>query len=208
VRADTIVVAVDYRLAPEHPFPAAAQDACAAFLWVQEHAAELSVDPARVAVAGDSAGGNLSAVVCQAMRDRGGPAPSFQLLLYPAVDLTRSFDSHRRFAQGFFLTEPLMDWFLASYLTDPAQQKDPLGSPLVTRELAGLCPAHVVTAGFDPLRDEGEAYAKALMAAGVPTTLRCYESLLHGFASMGGLIEAAEHAIDDCAEVLRQRLWP
>jgi acetyl esterase len=207
-RANTAVIAVDYRLAPEHPFPAATEDACAAFRWVIEHAGSLGVDPARVAVAGDSAGGNLAAVVCQATRARGEASPVFQLLLYPAVDLTRSCDSHRTFREGFFLTEPLMDWFLASYLTDPAQASDPLGSPLATRDLTGLPPAHVVTAGFDPLRDEGEAYARALMEAGVPVTLRCYESLIHGFVSMGGLIDAAAHAIDDCGDALHRALWP
>jgi acetyl esterase len=207
LRSESIVIAVDYRLAPEHPFPAAPEDACAAFAWVSANARELGVDARRIAVAGDSAGGNLAAVVAQRMRERGGAAPSFQLLIYPAVDLTRSFESHRRFANGFLLTEPMIDWFLASYLTNSSQMHDPNGSPIVTRDLSGLAPAHIVTAGFDPLRDEGEAYAEAMRAAGVPTTTRCYDSLIHGFVNMAGLVDAARHAIDDIAEVLRRALW-
>lgn len=112
------------------------------------------------------------------------------------------------FASGFFLTEPVMDWFLANYLSDPAHTRDPKGSPIMTRDLSGLPPAHVVTAGFDPLRDEGEAYADALRAAGVPTTSRCYDSLIHGFVSMGGIVDAARHALDDLGDVLHRALWP
>lgn len=208
VRSGSIVIAVDYRLAPEHPFPCATEDACHAFDWTLAQADALGIDPARIAVAGDSAGGNLAAVVAQVMRDRGGPAPSFQLLIYPALDLTRSLESHRTFRAGYLLTEEMMDWFLAHYVTDPAHLRDPLGSPLVTRELAGLPPAHIITAGFDPLRDEGEAYADALRAAGVKVTDRCYDTLIHGFISMGGLVDAARHAGDDLAEVLRRALWP
>lgn len=208
VRSGSIVVAVDYRLAPEHPFPTGVEDACAAFEWVHAHADELGIDARRIALAGDSAGGNLAAVVSQIMRDRGGPMPCFQLLVYPAVDLSRSFDSHRTLGEGYFLTESLMDWFLANYLTDLSHARDPRASPIVTGELAGLPPAHVVTAGFDPLRDEGEAYADALRAAGVPTTSRCYESLIHGFTGMGGLSDAAAHATEDLGEVLHRALWP
>lgn len=208
VRSGSVVVSIDYRLAPEHPFPCAADDAWAAFRWAVGQASSLGIDPSRVAVAGDSAGGNLAAVVAQLARNEGGPSPAFQLLIYPAVDLTRSFDSHRTFASGFFLTEPVMDWFLANYLSDPAHTRDPKGSPIMTRDLSGLPPAHVVTAGFDPLRDEGEAYADALRAAGVPTTSRCYDSLIHGFVSMGGIVDAARHALDDLGDVLHRALWP
>lgn len=207
VRSGSTVVSVDYRLAPEYPFPCATDDAWAAFRWTAENASELGIDAARIAVAGDSAGGNLATVVAQLSRED-GPRPAFQLLIYPAVDLTRSSDSHRTFASGFFLTEAEMDWFLANYLSNPAQTRDPRASPLLTRDLGGLPPAHVVTAGFDPLRDEGEGYADALRAAGVPTTSRCYDTLIHGFASMGGLIDAARHALDDLGEVLRRALWP
>jgi acetyl esterase len=207
VGSGSVVIAVDYRLAPEHPFPAAPTDACTAFRWVHRNAQELGIDAARIAVAGDSAGGNLAAVVCQTMRAERQPMPSFQLLLYPAVDLTRSSESYRTFADGYLLTARTMDWFVASYLTDAAQELDPRGSPLMTRELSGLPPAHVTTAGFDPLRDEGEAYATGLMAAGVPTTARCYESLIHGYMGLGGLSDASAHALDDATQALRRHHW-
>ncbi|HJL16327.1 MAG TPA: alpha/beta hydrolase [Sandaracinaceae bacterium LLY-WYZ-13_1] len=205
-RTGLTVIAVDYRLAPEHAFPAAVEDAVAAFRWVRDHGAAFGVDGARIAVAGDSAGGNLAAVVCAQVRDADEPMPAFQLLIYPGTDLTRSMPSHRLFAEGFFLTERTMDWFVASYLTDPSQETDPRGSPLALEDKRGLPPAHVAVAGFDPLRDEGEAYAEALREAGVPTTLRCYESQIHGFVQMGGIVESAAHATDDLAAVLSQRL--
>ncbi|HHH29923.1 MAG TPA: alpha/beta hydrolase [Polyangiaceae bacterium] len=205
-RAGVKVIAVDYRRAPEDPFPAAVEDAIAAFQWIRTHAEELDVDPDRIAVGGDSAGGNLAAVVCQQLLQAGQPTPCFQLLIYPATDLTRSTDSHQRFGEGFLLTHRLLDWFLANYLTDTAQELDPRASPIATADLGGLPPAHVVVAGFDPLRDEGEAYAHALRAAGVPTTLRCYGSLVHGFFSMGGLVAAAGFAADDIADVVGEAL--
>jgi acetyl esterase len=206
LRTGATVIAVDYRLAPEHPFPAAVEDVLAAFRWIRDEAAAFHVDPARIAVAGDSAGGNLAAVLCQQLRDAGEPGPCFQMLTYPGTDLSRSCESHRTFAEGFFLTEKMMDWFVANYLTDPSEEKDPRASPLVTADLSGLPPTHVAVAGFDPLRDEGEAYADALSAAGVPTTLRSYETLIHGFVSMGGIVEAARHAVEDLAAVLRVQL--
>ena len=207
-RSRSIVVALDYRLAPEHPFPAAPDDVLATYRWLREHAAQLGIDASRIAVAGDSAGGNLSAVLCHDCRRQGLPMPAFQLLIYPATDLGRTCESHRLFGQGFFLTTELKDWFIANYLLDPADEKNVRASPLFERDLAGLPPAHVVTAGFDPLRDEGELYAHSLREAGVATTLRCYDSLVHGFASMGGVIEAAERAVDDLGDVLRRALWP
>ncbi len=207
VRSGSIVVAVDYRLAPEHPFPAATEDAYHGYEWVRANAEQLGIDATRIAVAGDSAGGNLAAVVCQLRRARGVAPPRFQLLIYPALDFTRSSDSHRAFATGFLLTERTLDFFVANYLEDASAERDPRASPLVTSDLAGLPPAHVVTAGFDPLRDEGEAYARALMAAGVPTTLRCYDSLVHAFADLGGLVEAAARGVDDMGDVLHRHLW-
>lgn len=202
LRSGLTVLSVDYALAPEHPFPGAYDDAVLAYRWVLEHADELVIDPARVAVGGDSAGGNLSAGVCLAMRDDDARSPAFQLLIYPATDMTRSMDSHRHLGEGYLLERETVDWFLANYLVRHEDQTDPRASPLSVADLAGLPPAHVVLAGFDPLRDEGEAYGLALMAAGVPTTMRCYGSLVHGFANMGGLIDAARHAIDDMAERL------
>lgn len=200
-RADVPVVAVDYRLAPEHAFPAGPIDAVAAFRWIAENADALGLDPTRLAVGGDSAGGNLSAVVCQQTRDA-AHRPCFQLLIYPGTDMARTTDSAARFADGFLLTGEMMDWFSANYLTVPSDERDPRASPLVTADLSGLPPAHVTVAGFDPLRDEGEAYAHALMAAGVPTSLRSYESQVHGFATMGGLIRSAQYAVEDLADVL------
>lgn len=202
------VISVDYRLAPEDPFPAGVEDTCAAFRWVVANAAALHLDPTRIAVGGDSAGGNLAAVVSQQMRLEGHPTPAWQLLIYPATDMTRSCESRRTFANGFLLVQSTMDWFHACYLTGPADTRDPRSSPLATRDLAGLPPAHVIVAGFDPLRDEGEAYAHALMAAGVPTTLRCYGSLIHGFYGMGGLLRSARWAMDDVARAARRALWP
>lgn len=205
-RSGLTVLSVDYALAPEHPFPGAYDDAVLAYRWVVEHADELVIDPARVGVGGDSAGGNLSAEVCLALRGDPAPSPAFQLLIYPATDMTRSMDSHRHLGSGYLLERETVDWFLANYLVRAEDKTDPRASPLSVADLSGLPPAHVVLAGFDPLRDEGEAYAMALMAAGVPTTLRCYGSLVHGFANMGGLIDAARFAIDDMADLLRDAL--
>jgi acetyl esterase len=178
------VLSVDYRLAPEHKAPAAADDAYAAFRWATEHAAELGVDPDRIAVGGDSAGGNLAAVVSQRARTAGAPLPALQLLIYPAVDVCSETRSKTLFSDGYFLTARDMDWFMDLYLegatVDPT---DPDVSPLLADDLSGLPPALVLTGGFDPLRDEGIAYAEALRAAGVPVDLREERSLIHGFAN-------------------------
>ena len=207
-RADCVLVSVDYRLAPEHRFPAAPRDALAAYRWALERAPDLGADPQRLAVAGDSAGGNLAAVVAQQTRSLATP-PIFQLLVYPATDLTRSMPSHRTFARGYLLEEETIRWFLEQYLSDPARDvHDPLGSPLATHDLRGVAPAYVVTAGFDPLRDEGEAYARELESAGVTVTLRCEEDLVHGFFSMGGVVDAARVAIDRAATALAGALTP
>lgn len=206
--ADCVVVSVDYRLAPEHRFPAAPLDAIATYRWAAERARELGADPERIAVAGDSAGGNLAAVVAQAARELPS-APVFQLLVYPATDLTRSMPSHRTYARGYFLEADTIDWFLDHYLADPARDvRDPLGSPIAREDLRGCAPAYVVTAGFDPLRDEGEAYARRLREAGVPVELSCEESLVHGFVSMGGVIEAARGAVGRVATALARGLGP
>ncbi|HEX8434703.1 alpha/beta hydrolase [Archangium sp.] len=202
-RAGCLVLAVDYRMAPEHPFPTAPRDALAAFRWVVAHAGELGVDPARIAVAGDSAGGNLAAVVAR----EEGTAVCFQLLVYPATDLTRSHTSHRTYAHGFLLEKEGMDFFLACYLDDPArQERDPLGSPLWADVPPHLAPAYVLTAGFDPLRDEGEAYAAKLQRAGVPVEAVCEERLIHGFFSMGGAVDAARAAVERAADSLARGL--
>jgi acetyl esterase len=197
---------VDYRLAPEHPFPAAVEDGLAALGWAAEHAAGLGADPGRVAVAGDSAGGNVAAVAAwQAVRD-GGPAPAAQALVYPATDLARRWRSEELFGGGFLLTRELMDWFAEQYVGG-ADPTDSRLSVLRADGLGGVAPALVVTAGFDPLRDEGEAYAEALRAAGVaPVVLRRFPGLVHGFCNAIGTSRAAREALIEVAGALRALL--
>lgn len=185
-----VVVSVDYRLAPEHPFPAAPEDAYAATCWVAEHIAELGGRADRLVVAGDSAGGNLAAVVCLMARDRSGPAIAHQLLMYPVTDHSPETGSRQAFATGYFLTQEMMTWFSGHYLQSSEDNRHPLAAPLHAADLAGLPPATVITAAFDPLRDEGEAYAEKLRAAGVPVTLRRVEGTIHGFLSMLALPHA------------------
>jgi len=204
--AGVAVLSVDYRLAPEHPFPAAIDDSLAAFLWAAENAPELGADPKRIAVGGDSAGGNLAAAVCLAARDGDGPVPAFQLLLYPAVDLTRRRPSRDLFADGLQLTDTDIEWYREQYLPDEADLQNPLASPLLAESLEGLPPAYVTTAGFDPLRDEGEDYAHALVAAGVPATTRRHEGLVHGFANYTRIAPAARDAMLETAGALRMGL--
>jgi acetyl esterase len=194
--ANVHVLAVDYRLAPEHPFPVATRDAVAAFHWARANAAQLGADPAVVAVGGDSAGGNLATVVCLMARDAGEAVPAAQLLIYPTVDAGLVTASKRMFAEGFFLTKADMDWFEGHYGGDPA---DPYRSPL-RATLAGLPPALVISAGFDPLRDEGEQYAAALTAAGVPATLRRFPGMIHGFFNMADVSSSARRAVLATAE--------
>jgi acetyl esterase len=204
--ADLHVLSVEYRLAPEHPFPAAPEDVMAAYTWACAHAPELGADAARVAVGGDSAGGNLAAVLCQLAVRNGLPAPALQLLLYPAVDRTVERPSQGLFAEGFFLTRTDITWFHEQYTGTSCDRSDPRISPLLCRELSGLPPALVVTAGFDPLRDEGEAYAQALQRAGTPATLRRFDGLIHGFANMGGVSRACRDAMVEIASMLREQL--
>jgi acetyl esterase len=201
----SIVMAVDYRLAPEHPFPAAVEDAYAAVLWAGARAAEIGGDPARVAVAGDSSGGNLAAVVCLLTRDRAGPRIAAQALFYPAVDLSRmDTGSYTAFADGYYLTRAYMEAFLARYAPNPADWKSPLISPLLAPDLGGLPPAVVVTAQFDPLRDEGEAYARRLSDAGVRVSrMRC-EGILHGFLTLDGILPQADAAIAFAGAALKR----
>lgn len=178
------VLSVDYRLAPEAEAPTAAEDAIAAFNWAVEHAEDLGADPSRIGVGGDSAGGNLAAVVAQQSVRRDLPAPALQVLIYPAVDLVGRRPSRDLFAEGFFLTEEDINWYRDHYAPDLAIRSDPLVSPLLTEDLSGLAPAYVVTAGFDPLRDEGNEYAAKLAAAGVPVEHVCERGMLHGFANI------------------------
>ena len=200
-----LLLAVDYRLGPEHRFPAAVDDAVAAYRWAHEHAAELGADQ-RVAVLGDSAGANLAAVVCQLLRDEGGPMPVLQALIYPVIDYSAKRRSYELFGEGFFLTGEEMDWFRDHYFESPDQRTDPRASPILADDLAGLPPAHVVTCGFDPLRDEGEDYARRLQDAGVPTTLRREPDLVHGFINAVGLGGRSREAAEQIAVALRTGL--
>src|SRR5579871_658579 len=203
-----LVVSVDYRLAPEHPFPAAAEDAHAAARWVAEHAAEIGADPRRVAVGGDSSGGNLAAATALMARDRGGPGLAFQLLVYPMTDTAMDTASYRENADGYFLTRADMIWFFDHYLPRAADRTHPYAAPLRASDLRGLPPAAVVTAEFDPLRDEGEAYAAKLRAAGVPAKHTRYAGMIHGFFGLGAMFEQANAALADAAAALRGALRP
>jgi acetyl esterase len=178
------VLSVDYRLAPEHKAPAGSEDAFAAYRWALDHAGELGADPARVAVGGDSAGGNLSALVSQRARNEGARLPALQLLLYPVTNYSGQTRSQTLFAEGYYLTKRDMDWFRENYLEGAdVDAADPRVSPLLADDLSGLPPALVLTAGFDPLRDEGNQYAEAMRAAGVTVDLREFRSLVHAFAN-------------------------
>jgi acetyl esterase len=193
------VLSVDYRLAPEAKFPAAVDDALAAFEWAREHARELGADSARVAVGGDSAGGHLSAVVAQ-LAD---PKPAATLLIYPVCDLSTKRESYRLFGDGFLLTEASMDWYRGHYLPDEAAARDPRASPLLAEDLRGLPRTYLAAAGFDPLRDEALAYGERLREAGVELELALHEGAIHGFANMVGVGRASAAAMRGAAETLK-----
>jgi acetyl esterase len=198
-----IVVAVDYRLAPEHKFPAAAEDAIAATRWIADNAASLGINARRLAVAGDSAGSNLAAVVALDARDRGGPRIVHQVLVYPCTDMRMGWPSLERHAEQLPLTRASMRWFIAHYLRSASDATDWRASPLLASSLKGLPPALVVTAGFDVLGDEGEAYAKALSAAGVAARHQRFEGQIHGFLTMGRIVEDSGRLIAMAAAALR-----
>ena len=201
------VLSVDYRLAPEHPAPAAVDDCVAAYRWSREHAAELGADPSGIAVGGDSAGGNLAALVARRSREEGIPQPALQVLLYPVLDLSAKTRSRTLFSDGFFLSKRDLDWFTDLYLggTDIAAD-DARVSPLKAADLSGLAPALVLTAGFDPLRDEGNEYAMALRSAGVPVDHRQFDALTHGFASTAPFGGGSADAIAATISAIRAHL--
>ncbi len=199
-----VVLAVDYRLAPEHPFPAAVEDAAAAFRWASAEAGSLGIDPNRLAVGGDSAGGNLAAVVAQMARDGTLPACDFQLLLYPATDLAANTPSYARVPEDMPLSGRIMRWFIDRYTPDPALRADSRASPARAASLAGTAPALVLTCGEDPLCDEGRAYADRLEADGVAVTALHLTDQIHGILTMGRLISAASGVVDFCGATLRQ----
>ena len=204
--AGVAVVSVDYRLAPEHKFPASVDDAWAATRWVAGHADALGVDARRLSVGGDSAGGNLAAVVALLARDAGAPAIALQVLVYPVTDLGAETKSYADLADGYMLTRDSMRWFRAQYLTKEEDALDWRVSPIRATSLAGLPPALVITAGFDPLRDEGEAYARRLREAGVSVDAVCFGGMIHGFVPMGRLIDSGNRAVSHIAASLREAL--
>ena len=202
--AACIVASVDYRLAPEHKFPAGIDDCLHATRWAAAHAAELGADPACIAVAGDSAGANMAAVTALRLRDEGGPGLCGQLLLYPVTDYhTPGTPSYEENAEGYGLTRDTMKWFWAHYLSDASQGVHPHASPLRAPDLSGLPPALVITAEYDPLRDEGERYADKLRTAGVSTALTRYDGVNHGFMFWVGVVDKAGVAMNEACEWLR-----
>ena len=202
--AGAVVASVDYRLAPEHPFPASGEDAYAATRWVAANAGAIGGDARRIAVGGDSAGGNLAAVVSLMARDRGGPPLVFQLLVYPVTDTpSANTASYRENAEGYFLTAKMMHWFWNHYCGKNPDLSDPYLCPLRARELKRLPPALVITAEFDPLRDEGEAYAARLRETGNQADLKRYSGMIHGFFGMGPLLTKAREATNEAASALR-----
>jgi acetyl esterase len=201
-----LVVAVDYRLAPENPYPAPVEDAFAATCWVRENAAAVQADTGRMAVGGDSAGATLAAVVALMARDRGGPSINLQVLIYPITDRNFETSSYLQNADGCMLTRDLMVWFWNHYLIDEDSAADPYVSPLRAEDLSRLPQALIITAEYDPLRDEGEAYARRLKAAGVPVTLSRYDGMIHGFIRMTARLDQARVALNEVADVLKRAL--
>ncbi len=206
--AGTAVLSLEYRLAPEHPFPAAVEDAWAGFAWAEANAAQLNVDPARIAVGGDSAGGNMAAVVSLLAKAAGGPMPAMQLLIYPPTDSAGDLPSRNLFRDGFLLTKNDMDNFERHYLPPGIDKTDPRVSVLLAPDLSGLPPAYLASAGFDPLRDEGEAYGLRMREAGVQVALRRHPGLIHGFANLTAVSRSSRGAMLEIAGALRMGLAP
>lgn len=202
--ARTAVLSVDYRLAPEHRFPAGLDDVLAAYRWGRDNAARFGAAEGQAAIGGDSMGGNFAAVVAQEMKRGGEPQPALQLLIYPAVDVASETQSMTTYADAYPLSRETMNWFMAHYIGPDADPVDPRLSPIKSDDLSGLAPAVVVTAGFDPLVDQGECYAKRLQDAGVPVIYRCYDSLAHGFTAFTGAIPMADTACREIAGFVRQ----
>lgn len=205
-RAGCVTVAVDYRLAPEHPFPAAVDDCVAATEWAAANADALNADASRLAIGGDSAGGNLAAVVAQIACERGGPPIVFQVLIYPRTRHGIDTPSARDNASGYGLSQDDAAWFQGHYLPNAADAGDPKASPLEAADLSGLPPAFVVTAEYDLLRDEGELYAERLRQAGVPAEVKRYDGMIHGFLQLGGIMDQGRQGVDDAGAALRAAL--
>jgi acetyl esterase len=205
-----VVVSVDYRLAPEHRFPVPAEDAYSAAKWISDHVEEFGAQAPRlqVAIAGESAGGNLAAAVALMAKDRGGPQFFFQLLVYPVMDYGADTPSYRENGEGYFLTKSSMDWYWGHYLKAPEDGSHPYASPLKAEDLSGLPPALVITAEYDPLRDEGEAYASRLKEAGVPAICTRYPGMMHGFFNQPNDIDDARKAYAEAGAALKKALNP
>ncbi|WP_412542466.1 alpha/beta hydrolase [Longispora sp. K20-0274] len=206
--ADCMVVTIGYRLAPETKFPGAIEDCYAALRWIDAHAKEIDADPARLAVGGDSAGGNLAAAVTLLNRERGGPALVGQLLVYPNTDYFSDTPSLRENADPWLFNQTSVSWYWKHYLTDPEEGRDPLASPLRAADHSGLPPALVITAEYDPIRDQGEQYAERLRHAGVPTVLTRYDGMVHGFFAMAGTLDGGRRAVEQAAGQLREWFNP
>jgi acetyl esterase/lipase len=202
------VLSVDYRLAPEHRFPAGLEDMLAAWRWARDNPARFGAPSGHLAIGGDSMGGNFAAILAQEMMRTGEPQPALQLLIYPAVDVASETPSMTTFGDSYPLSREVMTWFMGQYMGPQDDPADVRLSPLRAESLAGLAPAIVITAGFDPLVDQGEAYARALKAAGVATTYRCYDSLAHGFTAFNGAVAAADLACREIAGLVRQSFEP
>jgi acetyl esterase len=202
VGAGCVTVSVDYRLAPETKFPGAADDCYAATVWAARHAARLNGDPSRIAVGGDSAGGNLAAAVSLMARDRGLPPLLFQLLVYPVTERDFATDSYQRCADGYLLSRDSMKWYWDHYLSAPADAANPYAAPMQAKDVRNLPAALVITAEYDPLCDEGEAYAQRLKEAGVPTTCSRYDGMIHGFFGMSAVLDKGKQAIDEASRSL------
>ncbi|MFT3730656.1 MAG: alpha/beta hydrolase [Hyphomicrobium sp.] len=201
-----LVVSIAYRLAPEHPFPAGAEDAYAALQFLGSGTNDLAIDPQRIAVAGDSAGGNVAIAACLIARDKGGPKARYQLLIYPVTDLTSANESKRLYSKGYLLNS--MPFYISSYLGSNGDGTNPLASPLLADDLSNIPPAIVITAGFDPLRDEGQAFAQRLTDAGVNVQRAHYPDMIHGFISLRGLLPEADLALRDAARTVAAELSP
>ena len=201
--AQCVVVAADYRLAPEHPYPAPFDDCYTVTRWVADNAGKLNIDASRIALGGDSAGGNLTACVSLRIKDEGGPAIAHQLMIYPVTDTALDTGSYKANGDGYMLTRDSMAWFFDHYLGDSIDRADPYISPLRAGDLSGLPPATIITAEFDPLRDEGEAYGERLKQAGVETLVRRFDGMIHGFFSMTDLLPSAREATSLAASQLK-----
>jgi len=198
-----VMVSVDYRLAPEHKFPKPLEDCYAATQWVADNAASINGDPARIAIGGDSAGGNLAAAAALMARDHGKPRIAYQLLVYPVTDAAMNTGSIDSCADGYLLTREMMAWFWKQYVRDSADRAHPYASPLLAQNLRGLPPALVITAEFDPLRDEGEAYAARMREAGVPVTCTRYDGTIHGFFLMSSVLDQGKKAVAEAVSELK-----